>query len=115
MKYRRHTICMLTGGASIKLEVAKLQTGTFKNKTIMYNFVSNLLGINIIVATPGRLLYHMENTQDFIYKNLKTLVIDEADLILDKGFEIKIRKIVKLLPSKLETLKLFKFVLRSQT
>ena len=57
-------------------------------------------GINILVATPGRLLDHLQNTKDFVYKNLQCLIIDEADRILDVGFEEEMKKIVKLLPSK---------------
>ena len=36
-------------------------------------------GINLIVATPGRLLDHLQNSPGFVYKNIKALVIDEAD------------------------------------
>lgn len=60
-----------------------------------------VLGVNIIVATPGRLLDHLQNTPDFLYKNLQCLVIDEADRILDIGFEEELKKIVSLLPREL--------------
>lgn len=56
-------------------------------------------GINIIVATPGRLLDHLQNTQDFLYKNLQCLIIDEADRILDIGFEEELKQIINILPS----------------
>ncbi|CAF9930523.1 MAG: ATP-dependent RNA helicase [Alectoria fallacina] len=36
-------------------------------------------GINLIIATPGRLLDHLQNTPGFVYKNIKALVVDEAD------------------------------------
>lgn len=62
-------------------------------------------GINILVATPGRLLDHLQNTKDFVYKNLQCLIIDEADRILDVGFEEEMRKIIKLLPSEYELIK----------
>ena len=58
-------------------------------------------GINILVATPGRLLDHLQNCKDFVYKNLQCLIIDEADRILDVGFEEEMKKIIKLLPSKI--------------
>lgn len=58
-----------------------------------------VLGINILVATPGRLLDHLQNTPDFLYKNLQCLVIDEADRILDIGFEEEMKQIINLLPS----------------
>lgn len=37
------------------------------------------------VATPGRLLDHLQNTRGFVYANLMSLVIDEADRILQIG------------------------------
>ena len=52
------------------------------------------------MCTPGRLLDHLQNTKEFLYKNLQCLVIDEADRILDIGFEEEMRQIVRLLPSK---------------
>jgi ATP-dependent RNA helicase DDX18/HAS1 len=53
----------------------------------------------VLVATPGRLLDHLQNTPDFLYKNLQCLVIDEADRILDIGFEEEMKQIINLLPS----------------
>ncbi|KZF18968.1 ATP-dependent RNA helicase pitchoune [Xylona heveae TC161] len=55
-------------------------------------------GVNLLIATPGRLLDHLQNTQGFVFKNIKTLVIDEADRILEVGFEDEMRQIVKILP-----------------
>merc|ERR1712110_348785 len=61
-------------------------------------------GINILVATPGRLLDHLQNTKNFLFKNLQCLIIDEADRILDVGFEEELKRIVKLLPKKRQTM-----------
>lgn len=55
-------------------------------------------GVNLLVSTPGRLLDHLENTQGFVYHNLKMLIIDEADAILRVGFEEEMQKILKKLP-----------------
>lgn len=60
-------------------------------------------GINILIATPGRLLDHMQNTKEFNYKNLLCLIIDEADRLLQIGFEEEINLIVKRLPKKRQT------------
>eukprot|EP00396_MALV-II-16_sp_LP-1_P000467 gene467-415_t len=43
--------------------------------------------MSLVVATPGRLLQHLEETYDFAYDNLQMLIIDEADRILDLGFK----------------------------
>jgi ATP-dependent RNA helicase DDX18/HAS1 len=40
----------------------------------------------------------MKNTQGFVFRNLKALVIDEADRILEIGFEEEMKKIVDILP-----------------
>jgi ATP-dependent RNA helicase DDX18/HAS1 len=45
-------------------------------------------GVGILVATPGRLLDHLQNTKGFVFRNLQMLVIDEADRILEQGFEV---------------------------
>lgn len=50
---------------------------------------------HIIVATPGRLLDHLENTKGFSLRSLKYLVMDEADRLLDLDFGDIIDKILK--------------------
>lgn len=60
-------------------------------------------GANIIVATPGRLIDFME--QGMInFAKIDTLVLDEADRMLDMGFLPAIKRIVKALPEKRQTL-----------
>ena len=61
-------------------------------------------GVNIVVATPGRLLDHLQNTASFMVKNLKCLCIDEADRILEVGFEEEMKQIIKLIPKKRQTM-----------
>jgi ATP-dependent RNA helicase DDX47/RRP3 len=53
---------------------------------------------HIVVATPGRLLDHLENTKGFSLKHLKYLVLDEADRLLDLDFGPVLDKILKVLP-----------------
>lgn len=60
-------------------------------------------GVNTLVATPGRLLDHMQNTKGFVFHNLVNLTIDEADRILEVGFEEEMNMIIKLLPKKRQT------------
>lgn len=60
-------------------------------------------GVDIVVATPGRLLDLIQQRHaDF--SGLKYLVLDEADRMLDMGFLPQIRRIVKVLPKKRQTL-----------
>ncbi|KAH8177083.1 DEAD/DEAH box helicase domain-containing protein [Sarocladium implicatum] len=79
MKYHSQTYGIVIGGANRRAEAEKLSKG-----------------VNLLIATPGRLLDHLMNTP-FVFKNLKSLIIDEADRILEVGFEDEIRQIVKVL------------------
>merc|ERR1719468_930279 len=54
---------------------------------------------HVIVATPGRLVDHLENTKGFNLKQLKFLVMDEADRILNQDFEIELNKILRCIPT----------------
>jgi ATP-dependent RNA helicase DDX18/HAS1 len=81
MAHHSQTYGIVIGGANRRAEAEKLAKG-----------------VNLIIATPGRLLDHLQNTQGFIYKNVKALVIDEADRILEVGFEDEMRQIIKILP-----------------
>ena len=79
-------LAFLMGGANRRAEAEKLAKG-----------------VNLIVATPGRLLDHLQNTKGFVVKNLKALVIDEADTLLSIGFEEELQAILKLLPKERQT------------
>uniref|UniRef100_A0A803M8Q5 Uncharacterized protein n=1 Tax=Chenopodium quinoa TaxID=63459 RepID=A0A803M8Q5_CHEQI len=57
-------------------------------------------GISILVATPGRLLDHLKNTSSFLYSNLRWLIFDEADRILEMGFGKEIEEILDHLGSR---------------
>ena len=59
---------------------------------------------NIVVCTPGRLLQHMDETVNFDCSSLKILVLDEADRILDLGFQHTVNAIVENLPAERQTL-----------
>jgi ATP-dependent RNA helicase DDX18/HAS1 len=81
MAHHSQTYGIVIGGANRRAEAEKLAKG-----------------VNLLIATPGRLLDHLQNTQGFVFKNLKALIIDEADRILEIGFEDEMRQIVKILP-----------------
>jgi hypothetical protein len=60
-------------------------------------------GVGVIIATPGRLLDHMERgAVDF--RHLEILVLDEADRMLDMGFLPQIRRVLDALPKERQTL-----------
>ncbi|KAI9050753.1 hypothetical protein LZ554_004872 [Drepanopeziza brunnea f. sp. 'monogermtubi'] len=58
---------------------------------------------HIVVASPGRLLDHLENTKGFSLRALKYLVMDEADRLLDLDFGAIIDKILKVIPRERRT------------
>ncbi|XP_028249053.1 ATP-dependent RNA helicase DDX18 isoform X2 [Parambassis ranga] len=87
MTHHVHTYGLIMGGSNRSAEAQKLANG-----------------INILVATPGRLLDHLQNTPGFMFKNLQCLIIDEADRILEVGFEEELKQIIKLLPKKRQTM-----------
>lgn len=60
-------------------------------------------GVDILVATPGRLLDFV-NQRIISLKDLEIFVLDEADRMLDMGFVQDVKRIVKLLPEKRQTL-----------
>jgi ATP-dependent RNA helicase MSS116 len=83
-RYPRFTVCTAIGGVD-------------KNKEArgIYN------GCQILVATPGRLLDHLSDEEmQYRLSGLQSLVLDEADRMLDMGFLPDIKKILQALPPK---------------
>jgi ATP-dependent RNA helicase DDX47/RRP3 len=58
---------------------------------------------HVIVATPGRLVDHLQNTKGFSLRSLKYLVMDEADRMLSMDFEEEINKILAVIPRERRT------------
>ncbi|KAL2518120.1 DEAD-box ATP-dependent RNA helicase 51 [Abeliophyllum distichum] len=81
LKYHSQTLGLVIGGLTTSGEAKRL-----------------VKGVNVLVATPGRLLDHLRNTKGFIYKSLKYLVVDEADRMLEANFEREMNPIITLLP-----------------
>lgn len=63
-----------------------------------------LAKMNILVCTPGRMLQHMDQTAAFDVNNLQMLVLDEADRIMDMGFQTSVDAIIDHLPKERQTL-----------
>ena len=58
-------------------------------------------GINLLLTTPGRLLYHLKNTECFKYDKLKFVIFEESDRTLDMGFKKEIEESIQILKSKI--------------
>ncbi|XP_009135586.1 DEAD-box ATP-dependent RNA helicase 51 [Brassica rapa] len=86
LKHHSLTVSMVIGGNNRRTEAQRIANGS-----------------NLLIATPGRLLDHLQHTKGFIYKHLKCLVIDEADRILEENFEEDMNKILKILPKTRQT------------
>ena len=77
---------VIFGGVSINPQITQLRRG-----------------VDIVVATPGRLLDHMQRGTIRL-DGVETLVLDEADRMLDMGFVHDIRKVMKALPANRQNL-----------
>lgn len=51
-------------------------------------------GPHVVVGTPGKILYHMQNTKAFVYNNIRCLVMDEADKLLGDDFAAQVDRII---------------------
>jgi ATP-dependent RNA helicase RhlE len=60
-------------------------------------------GVDIVIATPGRLLDHLER-QNVVFDDLEVLVLDEADRMLDMGFAPQINRVVAEIPKYRQTM-----------
>ena len=105
------------GGANRRTEAEKLSKGMYdRGRTSLSSVFScsnripleetlisrSFTGINLVLATLGRLLDHLQNTSSFVSKILRALVVDEADRILDMGFEDEMKATVKALPGPMD-------------
>ena len=86
-------------GANLPLKHAVVFGGV--NQASQVNRLKN--GVDILIATPGRLLDLVQ--QGFInLRSLEIFVLDEADRMLDMGFIHDVKKIIKIIPEKRQTL-----------
>jgi ATP-dependent RNA helicase DDX47/RRP3 len=67
---------------------------------VMEQAVTLSKGPHVIIGTPGRVAYHLENTNGFTLDKLHYLVMDEADRLLNMDFEEDINKIIALAPDR---------------
>jgi len=86
-------------GANIGCRVTVMFGGVPKGKQVR----AMERGVDVLVATPGRLLDHMQD-RTVRLDHVEILVLDEADHMLDLGFIVPIKRIVATIPSRRQTL-----------
>ncbi|KIW72942.1 hypothetical protein PV04_01100 [Phialophora macrospora] len=59
---------------------------------------------DVVIATPGRFIDHMRNSASFAVENIEILVLDEADRMLETGFEDELNEILKTIPQGRQTM-----------
>ncbi|KTW31515.1 hypothetical protein T552_00157 [Pneumocystis carinii B80] len=80
-------ICICTGGLSLKIQEAELRKRP-----------------DIVIATPGRFIDHVRNSYGFSPEGIEIIVIDEADRILEEGFQEELDEIVRICPKSRQTI-----------
>jgi ATP-dependent RNA helicase DDX27 len=81
------TFALMAGGFSTRDQEAVLKTRP-----------------DVVIATPGRFIDHMHNTAAFQVENLEILVLDEADRMLEEGFETQLNEILTTIPKSRQTM-----------
>eukprot|EP00501_MAST-03F_sp_TOSAG23-6_P002467 GSMAST32.ASY1.ANO1.2577.1 assembled CDS len=94
--------------------LAQAKTGTGKTLGFLIPSIDNLLyfhpnfktGIDLLVATPGRLIDHLQSTPGFREQcaSVKVLILDEADQMLEMGFRPDLTRIISYLPKDRQSL-----------
>lgn len=80
-------VALVVGGLSLQAQAATLRSSP-----------------EVLVATPGRLIDHVRNTAAVGLEDLQVLVLDEADRLLEMGFAEEIREIVRMAPTRRQTM-----------
>ncbi|KAJ6736407.1 RNA HELICASE [Salix viminalis] len=79
--------CLVVGGLSTKVQQAALRSMP-----------------DIVVATPGRMIDHLRNSMSVDLDDLAVLILDEADRLLELGFNAEIQELVRLCPKRRQTM-----------
>eukprot|EP00163_Fabomonas_tropica_P014045 TRINITY_DN2569_c0_g1_i3.p1 TRINITY_DN2569_c0_g1~~TRINITY_DN2569_c0_g1_i3.p1 ORF type:complete len:798 (+),score=235.49 TRINITY_DN2569_c0_g1_i3:91-2484(+) len=86
-RYTDIRVCLVVGGLSLKVQETSLRTSP-----------------DIVVATPGRMVDHIRNSQSIGLDDIDILVLDEADQLLNLGFSDELGQIVNACPKGRQTL-----------
>lgn len=86
-KFMDISFCLCVGGLSVKVQESQLRERP-----------------DIVVATPGRLIDHVRNSASFGIDDVEILVMDEADRMLEDGFQAELDEIIKATPKSRQTM-----------
>lgn len=86
-QYSNIRVALVVGGLSLQSQASVLRSQP-----------------EIIVATPGRMIDHLRNSQSVCIEDLQALVFDEADKLLQMGFKDEIEEIIRLTPKLRQTM-----------
>lgn len=86
-KFTDITFGLAVGGFSVKLQEKELRSRP-----------------DVVIATPGRLADHIQNTHSFALETIEILVLDEADRLLEVGFTDQLDFIVRNCPKQRQTM-----------
>lgn len=78
-KYTSVEMCLVAGGLDVRAQEAALR-----------------MGLDVVIATPGRLIDHLHNSPNFSLLDIEVLVLDEADRMLEEQFMEQLSEIIKL-------------------
>lgn len=86
-KFMDIAFCLCVGGLSLKVQEAQLKERP-----------------DVVVATPGRLIDHVRNSASFGIDDVEIMVMDEADRMLEEGFQAELDEIIKATPKSRQTM-----------
>jgi ATP-dependent RNA helicase DDX27 len=80
-------VALVVGGLSLSTQAASLRSHP-----------------EVVVGTTGRIIDHLRNTQSVGFEHLATLVLDEADRLLELGFRDELEELLSFLPPQRQTM-----------
>jgi ATP-dependent RNA helicase DDX31/DBP7 len=80
---KKVSVGVLIGGEDLKKEKSDLRRG-----------------VNFLIATPGKMIYHLKNTESLKFDNLQVIVFEESDRTLDLGFQKELETIIQIMNQK---------------